>query len=604
VANFSNFLDLSRKVLRNLEAGIPVVCFHRNSNSSQHVFRWAKLLADLILIHTQNESKIRSLFYFLSCDLEVQQRLLFQVLGDCPVYLTGSRSTARSVKQVARRLFASCGGPNTMILCADKALESSSFAIACRESAFIEQSGQCTALRHVIAPGANNDTLQQWLLEPPGCDHLLITTSAIDALENGQFSALLPEAPRFSQDKSAPGAPALREILKEDGYVIAGEQAEHLSLGIRDAEDRVAWRIKHRSSPEPDEAFTEHWRRVVLDVSAPPSRAGLMDERNQECIAAWLLAQQPISVCINKAAVVDAEALEFARRIWERTACVVFTIGDVLIPATTAQARPQDGEIFGELVPRNLLDTHTVAPVFVPSATPSYAASHTAENLAALADDFLNQNFRGGSSPPPGVAAIVRACKSIQMQGYCLAVWNYLQDAAVGPRRGISGSSRDILWGLQRPPIGKLGSTWLRVSANDSFDACAPVLTAFTATNAAAQLRISVHPHSSAMTKIKQTLGDALLDSTFARNLTEAHFENEVIKQKPWNVVRAADFSSGTQATTANVHSFGLVSHFITRLFPFGHVKSTRPDDPSFRRAFAESPKWLRAAIRPPPHTK
>jgi len=60
-------------------------------------------------------------------------------------------------------------------------------------------------------------------------------------------------------------------------------------------------------------------------------------------------------------------------------------------------------------------------------------------------------------------------------------------------------------------------------------------------------------------------------------------------------VLRAADYDCGAKAST-NGLDYGLASVFVARLFPFGHVKSTRGLDRDFRDAFADSPKWLRLA--------
>lgn len=580
VQNFSHFLDLSRKVLRNIELGIPVVVLSRSS-SGQHVYRWVEAARDAIreaCSRRGDAEAAEKLVSFVNCDLEVQKRLFTEVFRDSPVYLTGSREAAVAVKELARRCFASCGGPNTMILSADAALDLEAFASAARHSAFIENSGQCTALRHVVAPGAHMADVENRLLDDRP------TMACVDALETGEFSALLSESPTLSEARSTEkGYGSLGQELASEGYSISKAEKSAFHASSR---DRVAWRV-NTALPTPSSSqwqLKEYWRKVVLDVTSPASKAALTDDRNVSKLASWIIAAQPISVVVNKDSATDPETLAFARNLWERTAQVVFGVGDVIKPALTAQARPQEGEVFGEVPPRYQLDSHTAAVVCVPSSTPSYAASYSPDYLMSIADDDANL--------PPAARAVVAACKDPLTRGFCVEISRYLADAARGPRRGVDESMRDVLWGLQRPPLGPEGSTWLRLSSHDSLDAAAPAIVAFACTNAASQLRVSVHPANPEIDTVSAVIGHGILDD-LSRRGTDAQFNADVVTAKPWNVLRAADYDCG--ARYGKQFQYSLASHFVTRLFPIGHVKSTRQNDQSFRSIFESSPKWLRA---------
>jgi hypothetical protein len=123
----------------------------------------------------------------------------------------------------------------------------------------------------------------------------------------------------------------------------------------------------------PEPPLDEYWRQVVLDVVTP---ANAVDSAEViERIGAWLVRHQPISLAVNgitddavhascSAALPTADEsaaaalalerlphLRVARRLFETSALCVYSVGDASRPCLTAQARPQDGEIFGELPP-------------------------------------------------------------------------------------------------------------------------------------------------------------------------------------------------------------------------------------------------------------
>ena len=103
VSNFSNFLDLFRKTVRQLELGVPCLVLSR-TNTSQHCYRWFLLLQELALAH----GLPKHLVAFASCSVEAQRGLMAR-FPLSPVHFTGSREVARNIKAIAPRTLASTG---------------------------------------------------------------------------------------------------------------------------------------------------------------------------------------------------------------------------------------------------------------------------------------------------------------------------------------------------------------------------------------------------------------------------------------------------------------------------------------------------------------
>lgn len=99
VSNFSNFLDLCRKSLRNLELGIPIIILSR-SNTTQHMYRWAQLLMDECVYQGIPTGMIT----YASCSIEEQRRIM-KAIPDSPLYLTGSRPVAAAIKDILPATF-------------------------------------------------------------------------------------------------------------------------------------------------------------------------------------------------------------------------------------------------------------------------------------------------------------------------------------------------------------------------------------------------------------------------------------------------------------------------------------------------------------------
>jgi len=521
VSNFSIFLDLFRKTLRNLELGVPVVVLSR-SNTAQHTYRWFQLLQQLM-----NEKGVDSgMLSHASCDVEQQRRIIAANPGS-PLYFTGSRPVAEAIKEICPKLMASTGGPNTMV-----ATEwSPEVANAVMLSASIENSGQCTALRHVVAP-ATADQLQT------AFDSMPILKDSKQALSESRFAGV------FEQNAN---------LTPDAGYT---PHPTH----------PMAFRVNEGGELPPDD-IDEKWREVYVDltsVSADTMQTEIFKDRT----AAWLNHHQPISLAVNGRT--WEESFVLINYLFERTSMVVNTVGCGDHAALTAQARPQDAEIFGEFPPRHELAKYTRYPVVGPSPTAGYNAHY---NTA-----WLEGEASGACPPSLSYCANVLDAVSTPMRGYLLTLMQYLTEAGAGPRRSY-GTVRTALWGLQRPPIGSQPAV-IRCTADTTADALAMYLIPYLVTNAHTQVSVSMSEDSPVV-----SLVGALPAGVTNTVESDDAFAASVSTAQPWNVITPTD------AETANLP---LVGHHVSLLFPLGHIKSTRAGDEDFINALTTSRKWLR----------
>lgn len=523
VSNFSNFFDLCRKSLRNIELGIPVLILSR-SNTTQHIYRWVQLLLD----EMQKEGVDTSLVSYVSCSIEEQRKIMSQ-MSQSPLYLTGSREVAAAIKELMPYTFASTGGPNTMV--APKL--DSEIEAAARMSSTIENSGQCTAMRHLVTESIQAEDLKRIF------GQVAVTDSSAESLRKGAFDALFRQWAAGFQAK--------------DGYEV---------LPSAPGAQPLAYRIAKGLTPN---GVEEHWRRVYLDVSTPP-RGSVKDPAFLKDLSKWLTTEQPITLAVNG----DDQGFPIMQQLFESTAQAIYSVGREGKPALTAQARPQDGEIFGEFPPRREMRKFTAGPVFVPSSTPTYMARYEPKHLAEAA-----QRERSQSS---GARQLLQAVGKAELRGYAVLLAEYLKESC-GAKQGFG--NRTTLWGLQRPPLRDV-STLLRVRASDELDAVILHLMPFLLTNAKEGLAISIAADCSA--EMKQAIRKAC-ENVPCHEEDHGSFEQRCQSSEPWNSV---------DVDPAVVEELPLVDHFVLRLLPMGHIKSACQDDKDFVKAFENSPKWLK----------
>jgi hypothetical protein len=291
------------------------------------MYRWTQLL----LAQMEAEGMPAGLVTYASCSIE-EQRQLFRENQGSPMYFTGSRPVAAAIKEVMPKLVASTGGPNTMVA----TTLNDEVAAASRMSTLIENSGQCTAMRHLIVPACTESEVVDKIFKT---ESVRMIDNANEALENSEFAAMYRSHPTAANSDAGLG-----------GY------SKHPTLPI-------AFKI---SDSLPGDDIDEMWRQGFLDVTTVGDAFG--DSEFCHDVAEWLNQHQPISLVVNG-------DYELMRTLWEKTGMVVNTAGlgdEEASAALTAQARPQDGEIFGEFPPRRHLLDYTRFPAIVSASIPTH----------------------------------------------------------------------------------------------------------------------------------------------------------------------------------------------------------------------------------------
>lgn len=569
VSNFTNFLDLFRKTIRSLEVGIPCIVLGR-SNTSQHGYRWTKLLMELCI----EEGIDPGMITFLSCPLED----IKDITQSCQshtgnLYSTCSRELAASIKAGYPNTVTSTGGPNTLI-----AMDwTKPVQEAVRMSATIESSGQCTALRHIVGPtNLSNDDVATMFQDSVAID------SAPDAMKASAFDGIFP-----NHNGSAPGPVTDDDGNSKNGYI----HHDNVDASYRLSDDL------------PPNDIQEHWRRVVVDVSKLDIAQRIDD------VASWLNTNQPISLAVNGKT--REEALDVGLSLWERTGLVVNTIGgSTNQPALTCQARPQEGEIFGEFPPRHSLQTYTKYPVVVPSSTPGYDSTYTTKFLlqqqkTKSVSSIVSTDATAATTTIENVELFFDSISNDHIKGYCITLLEYLIDATKeNPKRGF-GTSRTAVWGLQRLPLNTV--TYLRCDTSAiSWDDLAPYLLVFFVTNAKDQVVVLLPTSSSEnqkecatkITELCNKLGITIRldDDMKEEDLSPGDNLKDIVKLSTLdnddNDKNNIENPDSNTATTADWPI--MVGQFLTTLLPVGHIKSTVPNDEEFITRVSSMSKWLK----------
>jgi hypothetical protein len=117
---------------------------------------------------------------YAACARADKQRIFDTCGSEGAMYITCSREVAADVRRSHGNVMSSTGGPNTLVA----ARMTDEIRDAVQLSAMIENSGQCTALRHACVGGATEADMVAMF------DNAPVVSSPQDALKNGAFAGI------------------------------------------------------------------------------------------------------------------------------------------------------------------------------------------------------------------------------------------------------------------------------------------------------------------------------------------------------------------------------------------------------------------------------
>ncbi len=251
---------------------------------------------------------------------------------------------------------------------------------AVRWSNLIENKGQCTALRHCVCPNLTVDQLDASYSKAP------LIQNSLESIEKSEFAGIFQPQGTINSETASTAASEGSD----------GEQNSYSKLASQPL-------MNVRISADLPVKITEHWRQLYLDVTTP---AVVNDASFLTALAQWLNREQPISLAVNDS------SFDVALKLFQMTGMVVYTVGTLEKPALTAQARPQDGEVFGEFPPRKEMLKYSHAPMVVPSAVAAYNSVYTEEYLVTKSAEAA------GLAISETGKAVVAAIEDPKMKGY------------------------------------------------------------------------------------------------------------------------------------------------------------------------------------------